>query len=166
MQRQSFSLSDCQPKLTIDAEAPLPQLTLKTVKQLEQLSPFGQDHPRPTLCARGVRLGNEPKRMGRGERHLSVMLEQNRVRLRGIAFHQGQWADELTRHGDTMDIAYRPVLNEVQWPPFGGGAPGRLATRGEIGAARRHTVSWRASQRKRMSRHPRLWRREPSPVIM
>ena len=107
-----LAADDRQPRLTIDAEAPLPQLTLNTVKQLEQLSPFGQDHPRPTLCARGVHLGNQPKRMGRGERHLSVMLEQHRVRLRAVAFHQGQWAEELQQHDGPMDIAYRPVLNE------------------------------------------------------
>jgi single-stranded-DNA-specific exonuclease len=134
-----LSPDDCQPRLTIDAEAALPQLTLRTVKQLEQLSPFGQDHPRPTLCARGVRLGAEPKRMGRGERHLSVMLEQHQVRLRAVAFHQGQWAEELQQHNGEVDIAYRPVLNEfngrrsveihlVDWKPAGSTADEMQAT--------------------------------------
>ena len=104
--------ADLQPHITIDAEAPLPQLTLRTVKQLEQLAPFGQSNPRPTLCARGVRLGNQPKRMGRGERHLSVMLQQNEVRLRALAFNQGDWADELQHQQGAIDVAYRPVLNE------------------------------------------------------
>lgn len=103
---------DFQPRLTIDAEASLPSLTLRTVKQLEQLAPFGQDHRRPTLCARGVRLGGEPRRMGRGEKHLSVMLEQNDVRIRAVAFHQGDWADSMTAHSGEFDIAYRPVINE------------------------------------------------------
>lgn len=103
---------DLQPHLRIDAEASLPSLTLRVVKQLEQLAPFGQDNRRPTLCARGVMLGNEPKRMGRGEKHLTVMLEQSDVRIRAVAFNQGDWADTMQAHGGSMDVAYRPVINE------------------------------------------------------
>ena len=104
--------ADYQPRLTIDAEASLPSLTLRTVKQLEQLAPFGQDHRRPTLCARGVELGAEPKRMGRGEKHLSVMLQQHNVRIRAVAFHQGDWVDALKEVSGPLDIAFRPVINE------------------------------------------------------
>ena len=57
-------------------------------------------------------LGNQPKRMGRGEKHLSVTLLQNDVRLRAVAFNHGDWADELQAHDGSFDIAYRPVLNE------------------------------------------------------
>ena len=103
---------DLQPNLHIDAEASLPSLTLKTVKQLEEMAPFGQSNRRPTLCARGVQLGNEPRRMGRGEKHLSVMLQQNEVRLRAVAFNQGDWADTMQSNEGPMDVAYRPVLNE------------------------------------------------------
>jgi len=110
-----LSCEDYEPRLMIDAESPLPSLTLRTVKQLEQLAPFGQSHRRPTLCARGVKLGNQPKRMGRGEKHLSVMFQQNEVRLRAVAFNQGDWVDTLQAHDGEFDIAYRPVLNE-----FGG----------------------------------------------
>lgn len=107
-----LTADDYTPHLQIDAEASLSMLTLKVVKQLEKMAPFGQDNRRPTLCARGVSLGNQPKRMGRGEKHLSVMLEQNEVRLRAVAFNQGDWADTMQAHGGSFDIAYRPVLNE------------------------------------------------------
>lgn len=103
---------DFQPRLRIDAEASLPSLTLRTVKQLEQLAPFGQANRRPTLCARGVMLGNQPKRMGRGEKHLSVMLQQNEVRLRAVAFNQAEWVDPLSELEGALDVAFRPVLNE------------------------------------------------------
>ena len=101
-----------QPHLRIDAEASLPSLTLRIVKQLEQLAPFGQSNRRPTLCARGVMLGAQPRRMGRGEKHLSVTLQQNDVRLRAVAFNQGDWAEPMQAHEGSFDIAYRPVLNE------------------------------------------------------
>lgn len=110
--QSQLSEEDFVPHLKIDAEASLPSLTLRTVKQLEQLAPFGQENRRPTLCARGVSLGAPPKRMGRGEKHLSVMLQQNDVRIRAVAFNQGDWVDPLRAHDGTFDIAYRPVLNE------------------------------------------------------
>lgn len=107
-----LSKEDFTPHLRIDAEASLPSLTLRTVKQLEEMAPFGQDNRRPLLCARGVLLGNPPKRMGRGEKHLSVTLQQRDVRLRAVAFNQGDWAEPLSEHDGSFDIAYRPVLNE------------------------------------------------------
>lgn len=107
-----LSPEDYLPQLRIDAEASLPSLTLRTVKQLEQLAPFGQGNRRPTLCARGVSLGNQPRRLGRGEKHLSVMLQQNDVRLRAIAFNQAEWVDSLTQLQGNLDVAFRPVLNE------------------------------------------------------
>jgi len=100
------------PRLKIDAEASLQSLTLRTVKQLEQLAPFGQANRRPTLCARGVSLGNPPKRMGRGEKHLSVTLQQNEVKLRAVAFNQAEWVEPMTQLEGMMDVAFRPVLNE------------------------------------------------------
>ena len=100
------------PRLKIDAEASLQSLTLRTVKQLEQLAPFGQANRRPTLCARGVSLGNPPKRMGRGEKHLSVTLQQNEVKLRAVAFNQAEWVEPMSNLEGMMDVAFRPVLNE------------------------------------------------------
>ena len=107
-----LSAADFVPHLQIDAEAPLPSLTLRTVKQLEEMSPFGQENRRPVLCARSVQLGNEPKRMGRGEKHLTVLLQQQDVQLRAVAFNQGEWADQLQALDGAFDVAYRPVLNE------------------------------------------------------
>ena len=125
-----LSSADRIPEVVIDAEAPLPHLTLRTIEQLERLSPFGQDHPRPTLCARAVQLGNRPRKMGKGDQHLSVMLQQGNVRLRSLAFNRGQWAEQLKACGEALDIAYRPVINEfngrravevhlVDWHPTG-----------------------------------------------
>ena len=66
--------ADRVAEIRIDAEAPLSQLTMQTVRQIEQLAPFGAGNPRPTLCATGVRLAEPPKRIGGGERHLSLRM--------------------------------------------------------------------------------------------
>ena len=104
-------------KVTIDAEAPLGQLTLRTVKQIEQMAPFGEGNPRPILCATSVRLAEPPRRLGEGDRHLSAKLSQQNVTLRAIAFGQGEWFDELSAVEGGIDIAYRPVINEFRGRP-------------------------------------------------
>ncbi|MDX1946225.1 MAG: single-stranded-DNA-specific exonuclease RecJ [Pirellulaceae bacterium] len=102
-------------EIRIDAEGPLAQLTAQTVRQLESLAPFGQGNPRPILCATGVRLAEPPKRMGSGERHLSLKLVQQRTTLRGVGFGCGDWLDELTAAVDApLDIAFRPVINDYR----------------------------------------------------
>lgn len=100
------------PEVRIDAEAPLSQLTLQTVHQIEQLAPFGNSNPRPVLCASGVRLTAPAKRIGGGERHLSARFVQHRVALRAVGFGHGDWVDELPETDQLLDIAYRPVINE------------------------------------------------------
>ncbi len=101
-------------EIAIDAEAPLSQLTLQTVQQIEQLAPFGAGNPRPVLSANGVRLAEPPRRMGGGERHLSVRLDQHGVKLRSVAFGQGDWAEELEQTDGPLEVAYRPVINEFR----------------------------------------------------
>jgi single-stranded-DNA-specific exonuclease len=101
-------------ELHIDAEAPLPQLTLRTVDQIQQLAPFGQSNPRPVLCATGVEMDGAPRYMGEGDRHLSLKLKQHSISLRAVAFGQGEWAGPLTECSGPIDIAYRPVINEFR----------------------------------------------------
>ncbi len=98
-------------EIRIDAEGPLAQLTKQTVQQIESLAPFGCGNPRPVLCATGVRLAEPPKRMGEGEKHLAVKLTQHRTTLRGVAFGQGEWTDELAAINAPLDIAFKPVIN-------------------------------------------------------
>jgi single-stranded-DNA-specific exonuclease len=101
-------------ELHLDAEAPLGQLTLNTIRQMEQLAPFGQDNPRPLLCATGLELAEPPRTMGGGDRHLSLRLRQGNVGMRAVAFGHGDWAEELSRLEQALDVAYRPVINHFR----------------------------------------------------
>jgi single-stranded-DNA-specific exonuclease len=115
----------------IDAEAPLSQLTLPTVQQIEQMAPFGAGNPRPVLCASNVHVAEPPKTLGRGDRHLAVKLRQHQVTLRSVAFGRGEWLGDLAKMDRPIDVAYRPVINE-----FGGRRSVEM-----------HLVDWRVSQR-------------------
>ena len=109
-----LAAEDFVATVRIDAEAALTQLTLRTVQQIEQLAPFGHANPRPVLCATGVTLSGKPRKMGSGERHLSLKISQHGLSLRAVAFGQAEWADELENLAGPMDIAYRPVINEFR----------------------------------------------------
>jgi single-stranded-DNA-specific exonuclease len=105
---------DIVPEIRIDAEAPLAQLNLQTVGQLEMLAPFGAGNPRPVLYCRDVELDEPARRMGAGDRHLTVKLRQGTKVIRGVAFSAGDWCDELNSTAGPIEIAYRPVINEFR----------------------------------------------------
>jgi single-stranded-DNA-specific exonuclease len=130
--------SDSVSEILIDAQAPLGQLNLQTVTQIEQLSPFGQGNPRPVLCSSGVTLAEPSRRMGGGDRHLSARLTQHNIHIRAVAFGQGEWCDDLNACEGPIDIAYRPVINDfagrrnveiqlVDWRPSHAHAPARTS---------------------------------------
>ena len=100
------------PELDIDAEARLGQLTIRTLNELEKLAPFGQGNPRPLMCASNVKLGREPKTMGKEDRHLDLQLVQQDVRIRAVGFGKGEWIQDLANNGDDFDFAFKPVINE------------------------------------------------------
>ncbi len=102
------------PDLDIDAEVLIGNLTLSTMGELEKLAPFGQDNPRPVLCASGVKLTGPVKTMGSDGRHLSMQLEQHDAKIRAVAFGKGDWLPDLSDIETRYDFAFRPVINEFR----------------------------------------------------
>lgn len=101
-------------EVRIDAEATLAQLSLRAVEQIEKLAPFGAGNPRPVLCASRVELPAPARFLGQGERHLVMTLHQRGVQLRVLGFGRGEWVSELQQPQQTLDIAFRPVINDHQ----------------------------------------------------
>ena len=102
------------PSIQIDAEAPLGQLNLHIMNQIETMAPFGAGNPRPILMGRGVELAEPAKKMGGGERHLTVRLKQGDRVIRGVAFGAADWCEPLNECDGPIEIAYRPVINEFR----------------------------------------------------
>lgn len=105
--------ADRRRPLRIDAEASLHQLTIETMNQIEKMAPFGQGNPVPVLCSSEVEL-IEPKIMGSGERHLSVQVKQDSFTFRAVAFGKADWLTSLQENVGSVDVAYRPVINEFR----------------------------------------------------
>jgi single-stranded-DNA-specific exonuclease len=101
-------------ELRIDAEGPFCQLTNEVVRQIEALAPFGMGNPRPVLCATGVTLSEPPKRIGGGERHISLKLAHARTPMRCVGFGFGDDHDELAAMKVPLDVAFKPVINDFR----------------------------------------------------
>lgn len=106
--------SDFEASLHIDLEIPLSHLTLGTMLDLDKLAPFGMENRRPVFCACGVKLAAPPKKIGGGERHLSLQVIQQGVTMRAVAFGGGEWADQLDYESGIYDFAFKPVINEFR----------------------------------------------------
>ncbi|UCF55768.1 MAG: single-stranded-DNA-specific exonuclease RecJ, partial [Deltaproteobacteria bacterium] len=66
---RALSEDDLIPKIEIDAEIALPDLTLQTVKHIESLSPFGPGNPEPIFYSHGLQVVDSRVV---GERHLKL----------------------------------------------------------------------------------------------
>lgn len=96
--------------LGIDAEVRLADLTVRSVKELERLGPFGRANSRPVFATCGVRLAEPPRKMGEGERHLALRLKHFGATLRAVSFGNGEWADEIAAC-DEIEVCYQPQIN-------------------------------------------------------
>ncbi len=125
-------------ELQIDAEAAFSMLTLQTVQQIEQLAPFGQGNGRPLFCTSDVKLAEPPKRIGGGGRHASMTLVQHGIKMRAVAFGQGDWADEMADLDAPLAVAFQPVINNFR---------GRMAV--EL-----HLSDWHLAEKLQMAGRP------------
>ncbi len=108
------SVAELVPDLDIDAEALIGHITINMMNDLEKLAPFGQENPRPVLCASGVRLAQPARTMGADGRHLDLRLRQHDATIRAVAFGKGDWVKDLADEDALYDFAFRPVINDFR----------------------------------------------------
>jgi single-stranded-DNA-specific exonuclease len=101
------------PRLTLDADIPLHDITWETLSQIQQLEPFGNGNSQPTLLSRNVEA-IDIQTVGKQHQHLKLRLRANGSRpLDAIAFRLGHLAEPLRKHPH-IDIAYTLETNEWQ----------------------------------------------------
>lgn len=103
-----------ESELIVDAEARLGDLNVRSITELERLGPFGSHNPRPVFVATNVQFAGPPKKMGEGERHLSIQVRQFGETMRGVAFGKGDWADEMIKVEGPISICFQPTINRFQ----------------------------------------------------
>jgi single-stranded-DNA-specific exonuclease len=100
------------PTLLIDAEVELSEADWATQAVLTQLEPCGYANPAPLLLSRQVMV-RDARPVGTDERHLKLTLSDGKVVWDAIAFHQGQWADQLP---NCVDVVYSLEVQEWNGP--------------------------------------------------
>lgn len=103
--------ADLGAELAIDAEVVLNDLTFTAVRELDSLGPFGSAHRKPIFAATRCELVEPPKKIGGGERHLSLKVRQFNKVMKVIAFGRADWADPIAAAGGPISLCFSPTLN-------------------------------------------------------
>lgn len=111
--RDSLSEEDFIPRVEIDAEVFLLEVTNGLIKEFSVLEPLGFGNPEPLLGARELAFQN-PRLVGKN--HLKMTLRQTQGKQRSlpmdaIGFSMGKYLTHLDRTA-SLDVAFTPVINE------------------------------------------------------
>ena len=97
----------------VDTIVKTEQLKATTPAALASMAPFGEGNPHPALATLGLSLSHI-RAVGQDGAHVRLQVaDQQRRCWSAIAFRQGALVDSFTV-GDTVDLVYRPQLNEWQ----------------------------------------------------
>ncbi len=108
---QRLTAADLRPKLYLDDEVGLADLTTEVAETIQRLAPFGTGNPRPRLATTDVELADTPRAVGQNGAHLQLTLRQGPIYRKAIMFGGGPHAQELSEHG-RLRLAFEPILNE------------------------------------------------------
>ncbi|MCS6889701.1 MAG: single-stranded-DNA-specific exonuclease RecJ [Chloroflexus sp.] len=107
--RQHLRDEQLAPRLMIDAVLPLADLSWELYVSIQQLEPFGQGNPQPTLMAPNVTV-LDPQPTSDGA-HLRMRVRAGNNVFEAIGFHFGRFAEALQRH-PAIDLAYQLAVDE------------------------------------------------------
>ncbi len=98
------------PKLDIDMDIPLNMLNEQVIKEIDSLSPFGPENPRPVLSSRNLVVKDGPRHIGKGG--FKLWVTDNKITCEAISFSKGSL--DLPKLGSGIDLAYIPSINNWQ----------------------------------------------------
>lgn len=101
-----------QPKLLMDFETSLSDLTLETLASLQQLEPFGEANPAPRFGARNVKLIGPPSLMGKERQHLKISISDGTKKCQAIGWGRGEHLITLKGLTTPFGIAFSAQINE------------------------------------------------------
>ena len=100
-----------KPKLNIDMECGLKDVTEQYIRNLTRLEPYGQGNPEPVLLAKNCHVATAD-RIGSTKSHLRLQLvDEKGRRVKAIGFGKGARLKDISM-GDTIDLVYTMALNE------------------------------------------------------
>ncbi len=109
--RETLSEDQRRKQFTLDAEVLLGELSLKVVREIEQLEPYGIGNPRPLLLAERARLIGAPATMGDRGQHVRFKVAQESVTVGAVAWNMASRLRDL-KPGAVLSLAFEPEINE------------------------------------------------------
>jgi len=97
-------------ELLIDYDLPLGRMTPELMREIDRLEPFGRGNERPVLLSSDLRLAEQPRVIGKDERHLAIRVRKGEVVYRALAFGKADRRSEL-RMGEPLHVVYTPRWN-------------------------------------------------------
>ncbi len=108
---QRLTADDLTPKLRLDAEVLLSEMSLATTEAILGLGPFGAGNPKPLLSTDWLELAAEPRCVGSGGDHLQASFRQNGAQIKGIGFGLASELEDLKLHRRCR-VAFEPIIND------------------------------------------------------
>jgi single-stranded-DNA-specific exonuclease len=105
-----LTTQDMIPKIEIDAELELSEVSMEFVREVEGLAPFGFGNPGPRFQLNGLTL-ERCRRVGQDGAHLQLVVRRGAAQLGGIAFQRGEEAD-LINEWQRLDLVGELNINE------------------------------------------------------
>ena len=106
--RRSLKPEQFQPRLRLDAEATVSDLSLERLRELEQLQQTGMGNPAVHFVLRNVTHARALQRMGADKKHAKLWITDGRNTLEAVLWNVGDGALPVGR----FDLACAPQLND------------------------------------------------------
>ncbi|NQT22569.1 MAG: hypothetical protein HQ579_03920 [Candidatus Omnitrophica bacterium] len=107
---KNIAHEDLFPKLDIDMELDLSELTRDVIDGLEALKPYGPENRCPVFSSHGVMLRNDPRFMGKNG--IKMLVSHGDVTCETVSFKRD--SIDVPRQGQILDIVYSPSINSWQ----------------------------------------------------
>ncbi|MED3562162.1 single-stranded-DNA-specific exonuclease RecJ [Bacillus xiapuensis] len=92
---EQLSDEDFIPVTYLDHEVRLEDINLSALDELNLLSPFGMDNPKPKVLINEVQVSTMRK-IGSNQNHLKILVNENEANLDGVGFGLGTLADHIS----------------------------------------------------------------------
>lgn len=101
------------PKINIDLEMPMEDITIKTYRIIEQMAPFGPSNCRPIFMTKGVIDNGSGRLIGQDKNHLKLAITNtsNSKTLDGIGFGMSDYFSTI-KDKQPFDVCFILELNE------------------------------------------------------
>ena len=101
------------PKINIDLEMPMEDITMKTHRIIEQMAPFGPSNSRPVFMTKGVIDNGSGRLIGQDKNHLKLAITDNHnsKTLDGIGFGMSDYFSSI-KDKQPFDVCFVLDLNE------------------------------------------------------